>query len=50
VPFLSGVPIFIGAGLQDAQTLAQDIAQLTAIFDAAGADVTLFWCRGAARL
>jgi phospholipase/carboxylesterase len=50
VPFLSGVPIFIGAGLQDVQTLAQDIAQLTAIFEAAGADVTLFWRRGAATL
>jgi len=36
--------------LQDVQTLAQDIAQLTAIFEAAGADVTLFWRRGAATL
>jgi phospholipase/carboxylesterase len=43
-PFLSGIPIFIGAGLQDMHTPAQDIAQLMAIFEAAGADVTLF-CR-----
>lgn len=50
VPFLSGVPICIGAGLQDEQRLAQDIAQLRAIFEAAGADVTVFWRRGAAPL
>jgi phospholipase/carboxylesterase len=45
-PFASGVPIFIGAGVQDAQTQAQDIAQLTAIFKAVSADVTLLWRRG----
>ena len=45
-PFLSSIPIFIGAGLQDTYKPAQDIAQLTAIFEAAGADVTLFWRHG----
>ncbi|HJZ50519.1 MAG TPA: dienelactone hydrolase family protein [Roseiflexaceae bacterium] len=44
--FLSSIPIFIGAGLQDTHTPAQDIAQLTAIFEAAGAHVTLFWRHG----
>jgi predicted esterase len=47
---LSSVPIFIGAGLQNSYTPAQDIAQLRAIFEAASADLTLFWRRGAATL
>jgi len=46
LPDLSGMPIFIAAGRSDSIIRPEDTERLVQLFQAAGADVTLYWHTG----